>query len=101
MQSLRQSGRNQEMVVFTQGIYEARELALARMQGEAAQAGSSGSVGGGVPGRNSVWGATAHEVLPPGTARPARGAGTPPPRVSAEPPSPPRHSEPGMCLCDL
>ncbi len=42
MQSLRQSGRNQEMVVFTQGIYEARELALARMQGEAAQAGSSG-----------------------------------------------------------
>jgi uncharacterized protein YbjQ (UPF0145 family) len=44
MQSLRQAGRNQEMV-FTQGIYEARELALARMQAEAAQAGSSGIVG--------------------------------------------------------
>src|SRR6266702_8882582 len=41
MQSLRQMGQNQEMVVFTQGIYEARELALDRMQAEAAQAGSS------------------------------------------------------------
>jgi uncharacterized protein YbjQ (UPF0145 family) len=40
-----QAGRNQEMVVFTQGIYEARELAVARMQAEAAQAGSSGIVG--------------------------------------------------------
>jgi uncharacterized protein YbjQ (UPF0145 family) len=38
MQSLRQAGQNQEMVIFTQGIYEARELALARMQAEAAQA---------------------------------------------------------------
>ena len=45
MQSLRQAGQNQEMVVFTQGIYEARELALGRMQAEAAQAGSSGIVG--------------------------------------------------------
>src|SRR3984885_9479731 len=45
MQSLRQAGRNQEMLVFTQGIYEARELALARMQAEAAEAKSSGIVG--------------------------------------------------------
>jgi uncharacterized protein YbjQ (UPF0145 family) len=45
MQSLRQAGRNQEMVIFTQGIYEARELALARMQATAAQAGCSGIVG--------------------------------------------------------
>jgi len=36
MQSLRQAGRNQEMLIFTQGIYEARELALARMQAETA-----------------------------------------------------------------
>src|SRR5215468_2954830 len=28
MQSLRQAGQNQEMVQFTQGVYEARELAL-------------------------------------------------------------------------
>src|SRR5579863_202922 len=45
MQSLRQAGRNQEMVIFTQGIYEARELELARMQAEAAQAKASGIVG--------------------------------------------------------
>ena len=45
MQSLRQTGQNQEMVVFTQGIYEARELALGRMQVEAAQARASGIVG--------------------------------------------------------
>jgi uncharacterized protein YbjQ (UPF0145 family) len=32
MQSLRQVGQNQEMLQFTQGVYEARELALARMQ---------------------------------------------------------------------
>src|SRR6202161_3299164 len=46
MQSLRQAGQNQEMVIFTQGIYEARELALSRMQVEAADARSSGIVGG-------------------------------------------------------
>src|SRR6202044_479751 len=32
MQSLRQVGQNQEMLQFTQGVYEARELALMRMQ---------------------------------------------------------------------
>ena len=36
MQSLRQAGQNQEMLQFTQGVYEARELALTRMQAEAA-----------------------------------------------------------------
>src|SRR5260370_27402304 len=41
LQSLRQAGQNQEMVQFTQGIYEARELALTRMQAEATQARSS------------------------------------------------------------
>src|SRR5712671_4765778 len=44
MQSLRQTGRNQEMVQFTQGVYEARELALSRMQVEGAQAAASGIV---------------------------------------------------------
>jgi uncharacterized protein YbjQ (UPF0145 family) len=32
LQSLRQVGQNQEMMQFTQGVYEARELALTRMQ---------------------------------------------------------------------
>lgn len=36
MQALRQTGQNQEMVQFTQGVYDAREFALSRMQAEAA-----------------------------------------------------------------
>src|ERR1700760_3080489 len=68
LQSLRQVGRNQEMVVFTQGIYEARELALTRMQVEAAQARSSGIVGVNVAVNNHVWGEHATEFLATGTA---------------------------------
>src|ERR1700758_1294333 len=41
MQSMRQMGQNQEMLQFTQGVYEARELALTRMQVEAATTRSS------------------------------------------------------------
>ena len=68
MQSLRQAGQNQEMVVFTQGIYEARELALTRMQVEAAQARASGIVGVNVAVSNHVWGEHATEFLATGTA---------------------------------
>jgi uncharacterized protein YbjQ (UPF0145 family) len=68
MQSLRQAGQNQEMVIFTQGIYEARELALARMQAEATQAKSSGIVGVSVAVNNHVWGEHATEFLATGTA---------------------------------
>jgi uncharacterized protein YbjQ (UPF0145 family) len=68
MQSLRQSGQNQEMVIFTQGIYEARELALGRMQVEAAQAKASGIVGVNVAVNNHVWGEHATEFLATGTA---------------------------------
>jgi uncharacterized protein YbjQ (UPF0145 family) len=68
MQSLRQMGQNQEMVQFTQGVYEARELALVRMQAEAAEARSSGIVGVTVTVANHVWGAHATEFLATGTA---------------------------------
>src|SRR5579859_7900833 len=68
MQSLRQAGQNQEMVIFTQGIYEARELALARMQAEAAAARASGIVGVSVAVSNHVWGEHATEFLATGTA---------------------------------
>jgi uncharacterized protein YbjQ (UPF0145 family) len=68
MQSLRQAGQNQEMPQFTQGIYEARELALVRMQAEAQQAGSSGIVGVNVGVYNHVWGEHATEFLATGTA---------------------------------
>ena len=68
MQSLRQAGQNQEMPQFTQGVYEARELALSRMQAEATQAGASGIVGVTVEVKNHVWGEHATEFLATGTA---------------------------------
>jgi uncharacterized protein YbjQ (UPF0145 family) len=68
MQSLRQAGQNQEMPQFTQGVYEARELALTRMQAEATQAQSSGIVGVSVGVFNHVWGEHATEFLATGTA---------------------------------
>src|ERR1700742_4621751 len=68
LQSLRQAGQNQEMLQFTQGVYEARELALARMQAEATQARSSGIVGVTVEVKNHVWGEHATEFLATGTA---------------------------------
>ena len=68
MQSLRQAYQNQEMRQFTQGVYEARELALARMQAEAAQVQSSGIVGVTVDVKNHVWGEHATEFLATGTA---------------------------------
>jgi len=68
MQALRQTGQNQEMIQFTQGVYEARELALTRMQAEATQAQSSGIVGVTVEVKNHVWGEHATEFLATGTA---------------------------------
>ena len=68
MQTLRQAGQNQEMLQFTQGVYEARELALGRMQAEAAQVRSSGIVGVTVDVKNHVWGEHATEFLATGTA---------------------------------
>jgi uncharacterized protein YbjQ (UPF0145 family) len=67
-QALRQTGQNQEMTTFTQGIYEARELALTRMQTEASQARASGIVGVTVGVFNHVWGEHATEFLATGTA---------------------------------
>jgi uncharacterized protein YbjQ (UPF0145 family) len=68
MQALRQTGQNQEMPQFTQGVYEARELALSRMQAEATQASASGIVGVSVAVLNHVWGEHATEFFATGTA---------------------------------
>jgi uncharacterized protein YbjQ (UPF0145 family) len=68
MQSLRQMGQNTEMTTFTQGVYEARELALTRMQDEATQAQAAGIVGVSVAVYNHVWGEHATEFLATGTA---------------------------------
>jgi uncharacterized protein YbjQ (UPF0145 family) len=67
MQTLRQAGTNQEMILFTQGVYEARELALSRMQAEAGAASASGIVGVNVAVSNHVWGEHATEFLATGT----------------------------------
>ena len=67
MQALRQTGQNQEMIQFTQGVYEARELALTRMQAEATQTRSAGIVGVSVAVSNHVWGEHATEFLATGT----------------------------------
>jgi uncharacterized protein YbjQ (UPF0145 family) len=68
MQTLRQAGRNQEMLQFTQGVYEARELAISRMQAEAAAGRASGIVGVTVDVKNHIWGQHATEFLATGTA---------------------------------
>jgi uncharacterized protein YbjQ (UPF0145 family) len=68
LQTLRQAGVNQEMVLFTQGIYEARELALTRMQADATRVGATGIVGVAAQVLNHVWGEHATEFFATGTA---------------------------------
>ena len=68
LQSLKQVGRNTEMPQFTQAVYDARELALGRMQAEAEQAKAAGVVGVRTEVHNHVWGEHATEFLAFGTA---------------------------------
>jgi uncharacterized protein YbjQ (UPF0145 family) len=68
MQALKQVGRNQEMKVYTEATYAARELALERMQAEALKAGGIGVVGARVEESNWGWGANAIEFFAVGTA---------------------------------
>jgi uncharacterized protein YbjQ (UPF0145 family) len=67
-QSMRQTTQNMEMETFTNGIYQARELCLGRMQQEAAASGANGIVGVSVGVFNHVWGEHATEFLATGTA---------------------------------
>jgi uncharacterized protein YbjQ (UPF0145 family) len=68
MAALKQMGRNQEMKIYTEATYAARELALERMQAEAVQRGGIGIVGGRVEESNWGWGANAIEFFAVGTA---------------------------------
>ena len=63
------------MTIFTQGIYNARELALSRMQYEAITAGATGIVGVHFGVSNHVWGEHATEFLAVGTAIRTTGEG--------------------------
>jgi uncharacterized protein YbjQ (UPF0145 family) len=68
LQSLRQIGRNVEMPNFTQALYEARELAMERMQNEADELQSEGIVGARIIERSHGWGSHVIEFFAIGTA---------------------------------
>ncbi len=68
MQAMRQAGRNVELPNFTQAVYDARELAMARMQAEAERAQAEGIVGVNLVENTHVWGEHAVEFLAVGTA---------------------------------
>ena len=72
-QALGSMGQNVELPNFTQALYEARELAMARMQAEAASLGAAGIVGVQLVEKSHFWGSHVIEFLAIGTAvRPIR-----------------------------
>ena len=62
------SGQNVELVAPTQGFYEARELAMARMQAEGEALGAEGVVGVRMETLQHTWGPHTTEFLAIGTA---------------------------------
>jgi uncharacterized protein YbjQ (UPF0145 family) len=64
----RQIGRNQEMPNYTQALYEARELAMGRMEAEAQELQAGGIVGARVVERSHGWGSHVIEFFAVGTA---------------------------------
>jgi uncharacterized protein YbjQ (UPF0145 family) len=74
-QWLRQVGQNAELPNFTQGLYDARELAMERMQAEAAALQAAGIVGVRLDERSHGWESHIIEFFAVGTAvAPAPGA---------------------------
>jgi len=67
-QTLSATGKNIELPNFTQALYEARELAMTRMQDEAARLESSGIVGVRLEEKSHQWGSHTIEFLALGTA---------------------------------
>ncbi len=67
LQSLRQLGRNVEMPNYTQALYQARELAMERMQTEADEAQAGGIVGARIVERSHGWGSHVIEFFAIGT----------------------------------
>jgi uncharacterized protein YbjQ (UPF0145 family) len=68
MQTLRQAGRNVEQANFTQALYEARELAMERMQNEADELKAEGIVGARIIERSHGWGSHVIEFFAIGTS---------------------------------
>jgi len=67
-QTMASAGQNKELVQFTQGLYDARELAMERMQKEAEALQAEGIVGVNLHQRNHSWGAHTTEFFAIGTA---------------------------------
>ena len=84
--SMRQIGQNIEMPNFTQALYDARELAMERMQKEAEALQAEGIVGVQLQERSHGWGSHVIEFFAIGTAIvPSPGEGqlpTPTPTIS-------------------
>jgi uncharacterized protein YbjQ (UPF0145 family) len=68
MQSLGQTGRNVELSNFTQAFYDARELAMERMQNEAQELQAKGIVGVDLQEKSHGWGSHTIEFFSIGTA---------------------------------
>ena len=68
LQSLGQMGRNIELPNFTQALYDARELAMERMQTEAQELESEGIVGVQLQEKSHGWGSHVIEFFAVGTA---------------------------------
>ncbi|MBN9500871.1 MAG: hypothetical protein BGO01_00675 [Armatimonadetes bacterium 55-13] len=68
MQSLKQIGRNMEMPNYTQALYDARELAMSRMQAEAEREDAAGIVGVQVKENSHGWDSHVIEYFAFGTA---------------------------------
>jgi uncharacterized protein YbjQ (UPF0145 family) len=67
-QSIKQSGQNVELPNFTQALYDARELAMERMQTEAEAVKAEGIVGVSLEEKNHGWGSHVIEFFAIGTA---------------------------------
>jgi uncharacterized protein YbjQ (UPF0145 family) len=67
-QMWKQSGQNMEMPLFTQAFYEARELAMSRMQAEAEKLGADLVVGTNIRQHGHQWQSHVTEFLSIGTA---------------------------------
>jgi uncharacterized protein YbjQ (UPF0145 family) len=67
-QAMGNIGQNKEMPNFTQALYEARELAMERMQDEAKKVGAEGIVGVQIQEKSHVWGSHTIEFFAMGTA---------------------------------
>jgi uncharacterized protein YbjQ (UPF0145 family) len=67
-QAMGNIGANKEMANFTQALYEARELAMERMQDEALKLKAEGIVGVQIQEKSHVWGSHTIEFFAMGTA---------------------------------